>query len=328
MNVMYTCDNNYVWLMGISAISLFENNKHMEDLKVYLLGEDISQENRYELEKISGKYGREIEVIDVPEINIPQSLVSARWPLSAFTRLFAGCIIPNDVDKILYLDCDTIISGDISELDKVQFNGNIIIGVKDCISRTYKKNIGLDKDSLYINAGVLLFDMNALRKLNINDQIETYMNKYAKLINYADQDILNGIFKGRIGELDPAFNVMTIDFVHTYEEIEKLRKPTNFYKKSELETAKSHPVIIHYTTNMLIVRPWFSNTNHPLAGEFEKYMEMSAWRDKRLNKMEFNTREAKVIKMLMKLPKKLAYSLLGFIHAVLKPQYTRLKAAR
>ena len=35
MNIMYTCDNNYVWLMAISTISLFENNKEMDDLSVY-----------------------------------------------------------------------------------------------------------------------------------------------------------------------------------------------------------------------------------------------------------------------------------------------------
>lgn len=46
MKVMYTCDNNYVWLMGISVISLFENNKHVKELKVYLLGEKISKENK------------------------------------------------------------------------------------------------------------------------------------------------------------------------------------------------------------------------------------------------------------------------------------------
>ena len=51
MNVLYTCDDNYVWLMGISTISLFENNKTIEDLQVYLLGDNISQENKDKLKK-------------------------------------------------------------------------------------------------------------------------------------------------------------------------------------------------------------------------------------------------------------------------------------
>jgi len=328
MKVMYTCDNNYVWLMGISIISLFENNKGLKDLKVYFLGENISQQNKNELKKIGDKYNRKIEVIDVPKLNIPPSLVSARWPLSAFTRLFSGLILPRDVEKILYLDCDTIITGDISELENIQFNGSIAMGVKDCISGTYKKNVGLDKGSPYINAGVILFDMVALRKVNINEQIESYMNKYVKYINYADQDILNGMFKGMIGELNPKFDVMTIDVVHTYEEIQQLRRPTNFYKKDELEVAVKTPAIIHYTTNMTVVRPWFSNTDHPFADEFKKYMAMSVWKDKELGMMKFTAKETKIINAIMKLPKFIAYRVLGLIHAELKPRYIKMRAGK
>lgn len=328
MKVMYTCDNNYVWLMGISTISLFENNKHIENLKVYLVGEGISNENKEELRKIGNKYNREVEIIDIPKLNIPHSLISARWPLSAFTRLFSGIILPEDVDRILYLDCDTIISGDIAELDMVQFNGNIAMGVKDCISGTYKKNVGLDKDSPYINAGVILFNMDALRKVDLTNDIENYMSRYEKVINYADQDILNGMFKGKIGELNPRFDVMTIDIVHSLEEIQKLRRPTNFYSKDELEAARTNPSIIHYTTNMKIVRPWFSNTNHPFKDAFLKYMNMSPWRGKELKKMVFSSRETHIIGLILHLPKSIAYSVLGLIHAELKPKYIRIVAGK
>lgn len=326
MNVLYTCDNNYVWLMGISVISLFENNRHIEDLKVYLIGENISYENKHELKRIANTYGREVVVIDVPRLNIPPSLTSKRWPLSAFTRLFSGVILPKDVEKILYLDCDTIITGDISELDNIQFNGNIAMGVKDCISGTYKKNIGLEKNSPYINAGVLLLDMNALRKVDINADIERYINKYEKLINYADQDILNGMFKGKIGELSPKFGVITIEFVHSYEEIQRLRRPTNFYEREVLEAAKTNPSIIHFTTNMRVVRPWFLNSNHPMKNEFEKYMNMSVWKNRELPELVFESKEAKIIGVIMKFPRCIAYRVLGIIHAELKPRYIRMRA--
>ena len=125
MNVMYTCDNNYVWLMGISMISLFESNRDIANLKVYLIGNEISQSNKDKLSDIANKYDREIEIIDTPELNIPSSLTSSRWPSSAFTRLFAGKILSQKVKKILYLDCDTIISGSISDLGKIDFGGKI-----------------------------------------------------------------------------------------------------------------------------------------------------------------------------------------------------------
>lgn len=326
MDILYTCDNNYVWIMGISVISLFENNKHIEDLTVYLLGENISDDNKNYLGDIAWQYSRKIEIINVPKLDIAPSIVSERWPLSAYIRLFSGQLLPGKLKRILYLDCDTVITGDIEPLGNIQFNGKLVLGVKDCISGLYKKNIGLDVDSPYINAGVLIIDLDALRKIKINVKIEDYMSRYVQLINYADQDILNGVFNGEIGEINPKYNVMTINAVHSYSEIIKLRKPVNFYAEKVLKIAVSNPIIIHYTTNMLVVRPWYSNTNHPFACEFDKYMQISPWKNKKLVKMVFNSRESKVISVLNKLPHNFATSVLGIIHSELRPRYIRLKA--
>lgn len=326
MNVLYTCDNNYVWLMGISVISLFENNKNIDKLDVYLLGERISEENKSTLSKIGEKYGREIIIVDFPKIDIPQSLISARWPLSAFTRLYSGRLLPIHLNRVLYLDCDTIIQGDVSELDFLDIDDKVVYGVKDCIGKLYKENIGIDSQGVYVNAGVLLFNLIELRKIDIKYTIDTYMKKYERFINYADQDILNGIFFNRIGTLEPKYDLMTIDVAHCYEDIIKLRKPTNFYSKEEIEAAVNDPVIIHYTTNMRIVRPWYANTNHPFAVEFKKYMEISPWNRRRLQDLVFTSKEAKVIGILEKLPKTVAFRILGLIHSTLKPKYIRLKA--
>ena len=326
MNILYTCDNNYVWLMGISMISLFENNKDAKEICVYLLGKDISTENINILNDLAKKYNRVVKIIDVPKLDIPDSLISTRWPISAFTRLFSGTILPKNIKKILYLDCDTIICGNITDLNNKDMENNVVCGVLDCISDTYKKNIGLSKDNPYINAGVLLIDLEHLRKVNIKETIDCYMKKYMKLINYADQDILNGIFKGKIGIISPEYDVMTIDVAYTYEEICKLRRPTLFYTKQELEQGVKNRKVVHYTTNMRIVRPWFKNSDHPLAYEFVKYMKMSPWNSKDLPKMKFTTRESKIIGIIEKLPKKISCWLLGLIHSKLKPLIIRMKA--
>ena len=326
MNVLYTCDDGYVWLMGVSVISLFENNKHIQDLTVYLLGEHISDKNKMILQELAVRYGRKVLVIDVPEFDIPEKLVSARWPLSAFTRLFSGQLLPDDVERILYLDCDTIIRGDLGPLYAADRNSYIFYGVKDCIGRLYKENIGLDENDAYINAGVLLINLYMLRKIDMQTAVDQYMKKYVEFINYADQDILNGIFKGKIGILSPCYDVMTINVVYTYEEINLLRKPVDFYGKEELEEAVRNPVIIHYTTNMRTIRPWYSNTNHPLAAEFKKYMEISPWKNKKLRNMKFTSKESRIIGVIDKFPKTISHKLLGIMHSKLKPIYIKWKA--
>lgn len=328
MNVLYTCDNNYVWLMGISVISMFENNKAIEVLDVYLLGENISDENKKILQEIADKYNRKISIIDVPQLDISDVLVSVRWPISAFTRLYSGELLPKEVDKVLYLDCDTIIKGSLAKLDSWNVNDYIFLGIKDCIGQEYKKNIGIGAEGLYVNAGVLLINLNKLRKISVKDRLAKYMTKYEKLINYADQDVLNGAFKGAIGVLPPAYDVMTIVATYKYCEIQKLRRPTNYYSESEIHNAVDNPVIIHYTTNMRTVRPWFSNTDHPFASEFRKYMDISPWNDKKISEMKFVSQEAKIVAIVDKLPKNLSIKVLGWLHSKVKPLSIRRKAKR
>lgn len=327
MNILYTCDNNYVWLMGVSVISLFENNKCMDNLTVYLLGNKISLENKSRLNNIAKKYKREIILIDIPDFDIPKSLLSSRWPISAFTRLYSGVLLPSELDSILYLDCDTVVESSITELSTMK-NDCVILGVKDCVGKRYKENIGLEGDGIYINAGVLLINLKELRKLNINEMIDSYLNKYEKFINYADQDILNGVFKNKIGILKPNYNVMTIDAVYTYNDINVLRHPTNYYNEQEFNFAISNSSIIHFTTNMCIVRPWYLNTNHPFADKFRKYLEISPWRNKKLEYQDFNNKEYKVIKFVQMLPAWISNRILGLIHSELRPLYIKIKFSR
>lgn len=326
MNILYTCDNNFVWLMGISAISLFENNKHIKEIKVILLGEKISEKNKLHLNDIAQKYNREIEIIDVPKIDIPSSLTTARWPLSAFTRLYAGSLLPSTIKKILYLDCDTVISGDIGEIENIDLGSNVVLGVKDCIGGLYKENIGLNKDDSYFNAGVLLIDLDKLRLIDINRKIEVFMKKYRNVICFADQDILNGILKGRIGVLEPQYNLMTLIATYEFKDVIKLRRPTNYYSKNQFCCALASPKIIHYTTNMLVIRPWYANSDHPLKDEFIKYRNISPWKNFKFKDMFFTSNEAKLFFLISKLPKDISFFILGISHSVIKPFCMRLKS--
>ncbi len=328
MDVLYTCDNNYVWLLGISVISMFENNKDLDNLHVWLLGENISVDNKRILKDIGDKYSREITVIDVMQQDVPQALVSTRWPYSAFTRLYSGELLPDYIKKVLYLDCDTIVRGRISELDKWDVSGKVFWGVKDCIGKNYKINIGLEPDAIYTNAGVLLINLDELRTVDIYNKLSAYTAQYDKFIYYADQDILNGAFKGDIGILPPEFNVMTVAAAHSYKVFQQLRHPTNYYTEREINNAVTNPVIIHYTVNMLMVRPWFLNTDHPFAEEFRNYMAMSPWKERQLAVMHFNSKEAWMIRMVCRLPQNISNSILGFLHSVIIPLSIRLKAMR
>lgn len=327
MNIIYTCDNNFVWIMGISMISLFENNRECDTIHVYLLGDGISEDNRLSLSEIASKYQRSFTLINVPDLNIPEKLSSARWPKSAFTRMFAGELMPKGIDKVVYLDCDTIISASIKDLSLYPTDNYAICGVKDCVSRPYKDKIGIVKNGSYINAGVLLMNLNKLREFDIRKMIADFVDKYESAISYADQDILNGIFKGIFGVLPPQYDLMTLVSVYSYKELEQIRHPDNYYTEDEIEYSKKSPRIIHYTTCMLNIRPWCEGSIHTYAWMFEKYQALSPWAARPKAKANFSANEYKIIQKILMLPKPLAYSLLGLIHAYLRPYYIILKSS-
>lgn len=321
MNIIYTCDNNFVWIMGISMISLFENNKDCKDINVYLLGDHVSEESKKTLDSIALKYQRHFTLIDVPDLNIPEKLSSARWPKSAFTRMFAGELLPEEVTKAIYLDCDTIISGNIHGIEAYIKDNMAISGVKDCVSRPYKAKIGIGKDGSYINAGVLAMNIKKLREFDIRKMIADFVDKYEPAISYADQDILNGIFKGKFGILPPQYDLMTMINTYTYKKLQQIRHPHNYYSAEEIEFSKKNPLIIHFTTAMLNIRPWCEGSKHSYAWMFEKYQAMSPWAARQKGKANFSANEYKIIRKILMLPKPLAYRLLGLIHAYLRPYY-------
>jgi len=302
-------------------ISLFDTNKNCEELSVYLLGDHISEESKRTLESIALKYQRRFNLIDVPELNIPEKLSSNRWPKSAFTRMFAGELLPAEVSKAIYLDCDTIISGDIQGMEAYIKEDVAISGVKDCVSRPYKAKIGIGKDGSYINAGVLAMNIKKLREFDIRKMIADFVDKYEPAISYADQDILNGIFKGKFGILPPQYDLMTLVSVYTYKELKLLRRPDNYYSEEEIKECKNNPKIIHFTTCMLNIRPWCEGSKHSYAWMFDKYKAMSPWASGPKAKANFDAGEYKVIKRILSLPSAVSYRLLGLIHAYLRPYY-------
>lgn len=327
MNILYTCDDKFLWLMCISMISLFEANKNVKDIHIYLIGEDISKENKKRLKHIVDDYKRNCTIIDMPNIEMPTNFYNRRWPKVAYTRLFCGEILPKSVKKIIYLDCDTVVKQNLGEIySNKNVWKNTINGVKDCVSEQYKRNIGLDKNDNYINTGVLFINVDMLRDFNIRKEINKFINKYEKIINYPDQDTINNVFKKTLGSLDAKYNVMTLNFAYPYADILKLRKPSNYYSEKEINNAIKRPYIIHYTTNMTVIRPWFSNSNHPRKRDFMDIYLSQEYFQHKLEKFSTNSMKYKFFNFMLHLPKRISYPCLGIIHSKIVPLIKKIKA--
>lgn len=321
MNVVYCGDDNYAEIMGISIISLLRNNAEADEIKVFILNDNISAENIYRLNTIFEHYNRHVLYVDVSNFKVPDSVVSERWSKSAFTRLYMASLLPQDIDKLLYLDCDVIIKNSLVELWNTKIDDYILAGVKDCISNGYKSNLGIDRESFYINSGILLINMSKWRTDNIEEAFLLGIDKYQDVLRYPDQDLINGVLNNQILLLPLKYNSCTILSDFLYADLIKYRKPNNYYDEDEVKSAVANPVIIHFTSSFLSLRPWIKGCKHIYVDEYLKYKHMSPWFGAPLrgdNRSLYKKLYEKVYRM-MPLPMAVGFS--GWLHSTVVPWY-------
>ena len=324
---VYICDDNYVWITCVSMVSLLEHNKGM---KVYVLGSHICPKNKRLLAQIADAHCGVCKVLDLPEGFCTNQLKNQRWPVFTLARLFLGDLMPPQMSRVLYLDSDTLITGSVAPLWTFEMGEMLYYGVKDCVSGWYKRNIGLPKNALYLNGGVLLANLEALRRESIKSEINSFFEKYGRALSYFDQDILNAVFRGKIGVLPPEYNVMSSMLDIDYDELQILRQPLLYYSRQEIRRAIQQPRIVHFSRHILSTQPWESHSCNPYREAFLHYAGMTPWKE------QIPYQAASPFKIILidavryspSIVRKVLLATMGYWHAVWRPQLRYWKSLK
>ena len=284
MNILYSCDDKYSPYTGISITSLFENNKDLDEINIYVLGFGISKENISNFDKLAKQYGRNIIIADVAQIDKyldENGAILFHGSRAPFYRLFLEQVIPDYIEKILYIDSDTVIVGSLKELEEFQFDGD-----KACamiyarVFDGYNRYIGCEKNDKYYNSGVLLYNMSNWRNLKCSERlIENIEKGYANFF-IVDQDLICHTLNKNIQVMPPKFNVVSdwIDLglknLYFYTDANE----QNFYSIQEIEYAISNPVILHCNAGRTGA-PWVKGNRNPFRHIWGEYKEISLWKD-------------------------------------------------
>lgn len=97
--------------------------------------------------------------------------VKGDFSLATYSRLFIASLLPETVDKVIYLDCDALVLDSFKEILNLDLNNYLAAGVLalNCTAEV-KKAIDLNEDDLYINAGMLLINLKRWRQENVENQ--------------------------------------------------------------------------------------------------------------------------------------------------------------
>lgn len=262
--IVYASDNNYAKYTSVSIQSILENSAQRNFLIFYILIDDeFSERNKELLTNQVEKYGHNIVFVNMKDAYKEENLKIAHISHHTYYRLQLPKIL-GYLNKLIYIDGDTIVLGDIGDLFDFDIKDSYFGGVKAPAfdNKKHRNRLGIDT-SKYINAGVLLVN----NRLLIKDKVQ---KKFEELLNNSydcqDQDIINVAGFGKITLLPIKYNLMT-KYQNTFSRFISEGK----IDKSEFDEAIKYPLIIHYADK---IKPWDDKTSW-LAAHYWEYAEKS-----------------------------------------------------
>ena len=246
MNIFVAFNDNYAMPTRVMLTSLIKNNQC--PLNIYVLYAELSNESMKYISELNSSAAA-IHFIQIDKSLLDNMPVMSFYSKEAYIRLFAHDYLPENVDRILWLDSDMIVIGDIREFYDQSFDDKLYVAYKDLDqgdSAEKKASLGMPADAIYINTGILLMNIKEIRKKVKTEMITSYIKENSNKIELVDQDVLNGLLYD---------SVKVIDSDNTYNYFTKQIMPWN--RHMVFRNAQ----IIHYATDK---KPW--NAAYPYYG--------------------------------------------------------------
>ena len=223
--------------------SICLSTKRRTDLVFHLLHLPVDDEHRHDLEGITREFGAQLRWYPLQESTLFNGFVSdlpasTQWPKVVYARLLMADLLPNDISRVIYLDCDMMVRQPIEQLYEINLGGEPLGAVQDSLSpfimgrKDMRQNVGIfDLGDPYFNSGMLVIELELWRVLDVKSEVAVIAAKGWLPRLYYDQDVLNLIFRSKWRAIEWRWN--TIDAHAAHEGL--------------------NPAILHYTG---VNKPW------------------------------------------------------------------------
>jgi lipopolysaccharide biosynthesis glycosyltransferase len=270
--------------------SIITNLKTYDHIIVYILDGHIHESSKELLKESLESSNVVINWIDIDNEELKDMKIStsfidrfynkeatSQFTVATYYRLLIPRLLPENIKKVIYLDCDTIVLDDIGDLWDQDIENHYLLAVPEMWTETMYvssqfglklyKELNIPAQNKYFNAGVLVLNLQKWREDDIANKIINYLRQYKDYVLWLDQDGMNAILSGKWGELDPKWNVMTI--LYRYNSW----KESSFDHETFEKLIKS-PAILHFTESN---KPWHHGNNHPKRELFFEYLNLTSW---------------------------------------------------
>ena len=235
--IFFSVDDGYIPFLAVTLESLINNASKEYIYSIKILYTNVSERNKRKILK----YERENFKIEFIDLNyyiqeIKDKLYTRDYyTKTTYYRMFIPNLFPQ-YNKAIYLDSDLVVLGDISELYNIDLSNNLLAAAPDDViqnsvifSNYVERVVGIAKHENYFNAGVLLMNLDEMRKFDFQSKF-LYLLETVKYTIVQDEDYLNRICKGRTKILSKMWNRMPIPTDEIKEEDIKIIHYCLIYK--------------------------------------------------------------------------------------------------
>ncbi len=214
--LFFATDDNYTPFLAVALQSLLENASKDYFYKIYILTTNLKKEYQEQLIILVNDAAPNFASIEFFSLKEEMEKTSGTFHLrdyyskETYCRIFIPRFFPQ-YDKVLYLDCDITVTGDISELYNTDLEDNLVaasveevMGSYDVFGTYVEKALGVKREK-YFSAGILLINAELYRKQNIEIKFIELMNKFKFRVTQ-DEDYLNVLCKDKVKYLSLGWN--------------------------------------------------------------------------------------------------------------------------
>lgn len=251
-----------------SALANLDTKRKID---IYIVDGGINSKNRDKLTQILNSDLMPVSIKWVkPDLTVLEGVkLFGSLNVTTYFRLLLPELLPTQVERVIYLDSDLVVEGNLANLWEQELGNCPAVAVQDYVFpyvcnglKTYQQ-LGLASNTPYCNAGVMLINIKQWRIEALNRKILEYIRKFYDLVYLADQDGINALIANRFKLLDLKWNVQIFGVYNG--KIDLLCKPKELIRDA---------FILHFTTP---IKPWHPYYRQAGGSRFTHYLRKSKW---------------------------------------------------
>ena len=239
------------------------NTNSNENLEFYILNKDITEKSKLLVNENLAKSAVSVQFINVIQERYANLMVSHHITIESYFRIALADLLPQRINRVIYLDCDIIVLRSLMPLWELDLNGFKLAAVAELFNDR-NEELGLGKDVKYFNSGVLVMDLTVWRNEHISQQVFDYLAVHPEKIKFHDQDALNAVLYNKWLQLSEIYN-FTVPYLEQALKLSNRALPI-----SQL------PVVMHFNRSF---KAWHYQSRHPYKGLYYKYLQQTPFKN-------------------------------------------------